>query len=149
MNAQPQANRQQRRAQAKASKGRIRKMNQSQYHAYQARARLWAKGCTATGRHIGDEFEGEWTFPAHVPNDKRESVAEYATHAPLRWHVTARCVCKADDGSQYIAEREAECGQVATPFELHDLRNELMQRCHDDVNVRHIWDEVYVMECLG
>lgn len=149
MNAQPHPNRHQRRAQAKASKGRIRKMNQSQYHAYQARARLWAKGCTATGRHIGDEFEGEWTFPAHVPNDKRQSVAEYATHAPLRWRCIARLVLRYDDGATETREADGELGQNAIISELQGLRNQLMDDLKRTANGRYIWDSYFVMECLG
>ena len=142
-------NRAQKRAQAGEIKRRKRIVSQRQYQHYQTNARRWCVGIRATGRHIGGEFEGEWTFPAHVPVSKQQDIATYATHAPLRWRVTAVCVCRADDGTQYVAEREAECGQASTPFELHDLREELMLQSHDDVNVRHIWDEFYRMECLG
>lgn len=144
-----QLNRQQRRALEKAQKGRARKMNQPAYHNYQARARMWAKGCTATGRHIGDEFEGEWTFKAHVPADKYQAIAEYATHAPLRWRCIARLVLKYDDGSMETREADGELGQNAIISELQDLRNQLMSDLERTANGRYVWDRYYVMECLG
>ena len=142
-------NRAQKRAQAGEIKRRKRIVSQRQYQHYQSNARRWCVGIRATGRHIGVEFEGEWSFPAHVPAYKYQDIATYATHAPLRWRVTAVCVCRADDGTQYVAEREAECGQVATPSELQELREALMSDCRAEVNARHIWDEFYRMECLG
>ncbi|MGP9633739.1 hypothetical protein ACT3R7_11800 [Halomonas sp. AOP43-A1-21] len=124
-------------------------MDQAQYHAYQKRARMWSKGQRLVGRHIGDEFEKKWEFVGPLTPSRKQSIKEYALHAPMRWNVTAYCVCKTDDGQRYVSERSATCGQAATPAELTDLRNELMQWARDDVNTRHIWDEYFLMECLG
>lgn len=148
MNSQPQLNRSQRRAREKSAKRTATRMDQRQYHAYQARARLWSKGAIATGRHIGGLFESEWEFPAHVPADKRESVAQYATYAPMRWRVIARLVLRYDDG-QETREADAECGQAQKIGELMELREQLMRELKASVNARYIWDSYYVMECLG
>lgn len=142
-------NRHQKRAQAATAKKRSHVMNQRQYHAYQSRARMWSKGCTATGRHIGEEFEGEWTFPAHVPNDKRQSVAEYATHAPMRWRIIARLVLRYDDGGMETREADAEIGQAQIVSELQEARNELMRDLESTANLRYVWDRTFTMECLG
>lgn len=142
-------NRQQRRAQKKGTRKRIQKMDQSQYHAYQARARMWSKGHKLVGRHIGGELEAEWHFTGFIKVSRKKAIADYATHAPMRWHITAFCVCHDDDGNRYTAEREAECGQVATPDELTDMRNQLMTWARNDVNPRHVWDEYFEMVCLG
>lgn len=142
-------NRHQKRAKAATDKKRASKLDQRQYHAYQARARLWSKGCTATGRHIGEEFEGEWSFPAHVPNDKRQSVAEYATHAPMRWRAIARLVLRYDDGSMETREADAEIGQAQIISELQEARNELMKDLERTANMRYVWDRVFILECLG
>ena len=143
-------NRQQRRQQ-EASVKRKRKFaaNPKAMAAYADRARLWAKGAVLTGRHIGGELEGDWTFAPTVPHDKRQAVAEYATHTPLRWHITTRCVCRTPFGDVYGAEAEADCGQAQHVSELHGLREELMEQCRAQVNARHIWDEVFVMRVLG
>lgn len=150
MQAEPHLNRAQRRAREKRTTDRrYAGMSRKQRDAYENRAKLWAKGAVATGRHIGDEFEGEWTFPAHVPNDKRESVAEYATHAPLRWRVIARLVLRYDDGAMEAREADGELGQNAIISELQGLRNQLMDDLKRTANGRYIWDEMFVMECLG
>ena len=143
-------NRQARRQQAAETKRR-RKLtaNGKALAAYADRARLWAKGATLTGRHIGGELEGDWTFAPTVPHDKRQAVAEYATHTPLRWHIVARCICRKPDGDYYIAEAKAECGQAQHVGELHGLREELIWQCRAQVNTRHVWDEVYFMRVLG
>lgn len=147
--SEPALNRHQRRAQKITAKKRADKMDQSRFHAYQSRARMWSKGHKLVGRHIGGEFEAEWHFTGFIKASRKQAITDYATRAPMRWHVTAYCVCKADDDSRYISERSAKCGQAATPGELMELRNELMQWARDDVNARHIWDEYFEMECLG
>ena len=143
-------NRAQKRQQAAEAKRR-RKLtaNGKALAAYADRARLWAKGATLTGRHIGGELEGDWTFAPTVPHDKRQAVAEYATHTPLRWHIVAKCICRTPLGEQYGAEVEAECGQAQHVGEMYALREELMQGCYEKVNVLHIWDEVFEMRVLG
>jgi hypothetical protein len=143
-------NRQQRRQQ-EASAKRKRKFaaNPKAMAAYADRARLWAKGAVLTGRHIGDELEGDWTFAPTVPHEKRGDVAMYATHTPLRWHIVAKCICRTPTNDRYTVEAEAECGQAQHISELHDLRKDLMRQCHDQINVLHIWDEIYVMRVLG
>lgn len=115
---------------------------------YAARARLWARGATLTGRQIGDALEGEWTFAPTVPHYKHRDVADYATHTPLRWHIVARCICRKPDGDDYVMESEAECGQAQKINELRGVRDELMTECHKKVNTKHIWDEVYIMRVL-
>lgn len=142
-------NRHQRRAQKKGTKQRVDKMSQAEFHAYQRRARMWSKGHKLVGRHVGGRFETDWTFVGFLTPGRKKAVAQYAAHAPMRWHITAHCVCKADDGQFYYSERDGACGQAAKPDELFELRNELMQMARDDVNTRHIWDEYFVMECLG
>ena len=143
-------NRAQKRQQAAEIKRR-RKLtaNGKALAAYADRARLWAKGATLTGRHIGGELEGDWAFAPTVPHDKRQAVAEYATHTPLRWHIVAKCICRTPLGEQYTFEAEAECGQTQHVSELHGLREELMEQCRAQVNARHVWDEVYFMRVLG
>lgn len=151
MNSQPQLqlNRKQRRAREKRTADRrYAGMSRKQRDAYEARAKMWAKGCVATGRHLGDHFEGDWTFPAHVPVDKRESVADYAAHAPMRWKVTAVLVLRYDDGTE-TRESEAECGQAQKVSELRELREQLMRELKAGANTRFVWDELYRMECLG
>jgi len=149
MQPEPQLNRAQRRAREKRTTDRrYAGMSRKQRDAYENRARLWAKGAVATGRHIGEEFEGEWTFPAHVPADKRASVADYATYAPMRWKITARLVLRYDDGTE-TRENEAECSQRQKVAELYELREQLMRELKATANTRFVWDEYYVMECLG
>ena len=149
MQPEPQLNRAQRRAREKRTADRrYAGMSRKQRDAYENRARLWAKGAVATGRHIDGKFEGEWTFPAHVPVDKRASVADYATYAPMRWRVTARLVLRYDDGTE-TRENEAECSQRQKVAELYELREQLMRELKATANTRFVWDEIYIMECLG
>ena len=149
MQPEPQLNRAQRRAREKRTADRrYAGMSRKQRDAYENRARLWAKGAVATGRHIDSKFEGEWTFPAYVPADKRASVADYATYAPMRWKITARLVLRYDDGTE-TRENEAECSQRQKVAELYELREQLMRELKATANTRFVWDEYYVMECLG
>lgn len=149
MQPEPQLNRAQRRAREKRTTDRrYAGMSRKQRDAYENRARLWARGAVATGRHIDSKFEGEWTFPAHVPADKRASVADYATYAPMRWRVTACLVLRYDDGTE-TRENEAECSQRQKVAELYELREQLMRELKATANTRFVWDEYYVMECLG
>lgn len=149
MQTEAQLNRAQRRAREKRTADRrYAGMSRKQRNAYEARAKLWAKGAVATGRHIDGKFEGEWTLPAHVPVDKRESVAQFATHAPMRWRVTARLVLRYDDGTE-TRESEALCGQRQKVAELYELREQLMRELKATANTRFVWDEYYVMACLG
>tara|TARA_Y100000401_G_scaffold100352_1_gene89171 strand:- start:495 stop:926 length:432 start_codon:yes stop_codon:yes gene_type:complete len=142
-------NRAQKRAQAGEIKRRKRIVSHRQYQHYQATARRWCIGIKATGRHIGGEFEGEWSFPAHVPAYKYQDIATYATHAPLRWRIIARLVLRYDDGSMETREAEAEVGQQMLISELQEARNELMKDLERTANGRYVWDKFYVMECLG
>jgi hypothetical protein len=149
MQPEPQLNRSQRRAREKrAADRRYAGMSRKQRDAYENRARLWAKGAVATGRHIDGKFEREWTFPAHVPADKRASVADYATYAPMRWRVTACLVLRYDDGTE-TRENEAECSQRQKVAELYELREQLMRELKATANTRFVWDEYFEMECLG
>ncbi len=149
MQTEAQLNRAQRRAREKrGADRRYAGMSRKQRDAYEARARLWAKGTVATGRHIGEEFEGEWAFPVHVPDDKRASVADYATHAPMRWRVTARLVLRYDDGTE-TRENEAECSQRQNVGELYELREQLMRELKATANTRFVWDEYFILECMG
>lgn len=125
------------------------RMSQAQKNAYRNRATLWARGTTATGRHIGDTFEGDFSFAAHVPKEKHQDVAQYASYAPLRWHITARCVCNGSNGSRYESAVEAECGQAQTLHSLQELRDELMRQARQGVNANHVVDELFEMQVLG
>lgn len=107
------------------------------------------QGATRHGRHIGGEFEGEWTFPAHVPVSKQQDIATYATHAPLRWRVIARLVLRYDDGSIETREANAEVGQAQIISELQEAREALMRDLERTANGRYVWDKLYTMECLG
>lgn len=142
-------NRHQKRAQAAELKRRQRIAKQTKYQHYQNNARRWCVGMRATGRHIGEEFEGEWTFPAHVPPRKHQDVAMYATHAPMRWRIIARLVLRYDDGSMETREADAEIGQAQIISELQEARNELMRDLEKTANLRYVWDRYYLMECLG
>ena len=142
-------NRAQKRAQAGEIKRRKRIVSQRQYQHYQTNARRWCVGIRATGRHIGGEFEGEWSFPAHVPVSKQQDIATYATHAPLRWRVIARLVLRYDDGSQETREADAEVGQQMIISELQEAREALMAALERTANGRYVWDRYYQMECLG
>ena len=142
-------NRAQKRAQAGEIKRRKRIASQAKYQRYQTNARRWCVGIKATGRHIGEEFEGEWTFPAHVPQRKHHDVAMYATHAPMRWRIIARLVLRYDDGSMETREADAEVGQAQIISELQEARNELMKDLERTANLRYVWDKTYTMECLG
>ena len=142
-------NRAQKRAQAGEIKRRKRIVSQKQYQHYQTNARRWCVGIRATGRHIGGEFEGEWSFPAHVPVSKQQDIATYATHAPLRWRVIARLVLRYDDGSMETREADAEVGQAQIISELQEARNEMMKDLERTANLRYVWDKLFLMECLG
>ena len=149
MQPEPQLNRAQRRAREKRTADRrYAGMSRKQRNAYENRARLWAKGAVANGRHIDSQFEGEWIFPAHVPADKRASVADYATHAPMGWGVTVGLGLRYDDGTE-TREKEAECSQRQKVAELYELREQLMRELKATANTRFVWDEIYIMECLG
>ena len=139
----------QKRAQAGEIKRRKRLVSQKQYQHYKTNARRWCVGLRATGRHIGSEFEGEWSFPAHVPVSKQQDIATYATHAPLRWRIIARLVLRYDDGSQETRESDAEVGQQMLISELQEAREELMADLERTANGRYVWDKTYTMECLG
>ena len=142
-------NRAQKRAQAGEIKRRKRLVSQRQYQRYQTNARRWCKGIRAEGRHVGSEFEGEWSFPAHVPAYKYQDIATYATNAPLRWRIIARLVLRYDDGSQETREAEAEIGQQMIISELQEAREALMADLERTANGRYVWDRYYIMECLG
>jgi|GEM_PF-6201366 len=149
MQPEPQLNRAQRRAREKrAADRRYAGMSRKQRDAYEARAKLWAKGAMATGRHIDGKFEGEWAFPVHVPADKRASVAQFAAHAPMRWRVTACLVLRYDDGTE-TRESEAVCGQRQKVAELYELREQLMRELKATANTRFVWDEYFILECMG
>lgn len=132
----------------RADKRRDR-MTQAQRNAYRNRATLWAKGASVTGRHVDGTFEGDFSFAAHIPRRKHQDVATFATYAPLRWHITARCVCDGTNGQRYESVVEGECGQVQTLHNLQDLRDELMRQARQSVNTKHIVDETFDMEVLG
>jgi len=149
MTEQPVLNRAQKRAQAGEIKRRKRLVSQRQYQHYQTNARRWCVGIRATGRHICGEFEGEWTFPAHVPTYKCHDIAQYATHAPLRWRIIARLVLRYDDGSMETREADAEVGQAQIISELQEAREALMRDLERTANGRYVWDKTYTMECLG
>lgn len=83
-----------------------------------------------------------------MPKAKHEDIAAFATHAPLRWHVTAVLVLKYDDGSQDIRENEAECGQLAKVHELTGLRDRLMGELKAKANTRFAWDEYFVLRVM-
>lgn len=142
-------NRAQKRQQGAIEKRR-RKLgaNRKAYDAYRERAELWARGAVLTLRHLGDELDGDWEFGAHVPRVKHEDIAAFATHAPLRWHVTAVLVLKYHDGSHDIRENEAECGQLAKVHELTDLRDRLMSELKARANTRFAWDEYFVLRVM-
>ncbi|MAX53492.1 MAG: hypothetical protein CMH22_16065 [Methylophaga sp.] len=142
-------NRAQKRAQAGEIKRRKRLVSQKQYQHYQTNARRWCVGIKATGRHIGGEFEGEWSFPAHIPQRKQQDIATYATHAPLRWRIIARLVLRYDDGSMETREADAEVGQAQIISELQEAREALMRDLERTANGRYVWDKLYLMECLG
>ena len=146
---QPQLNRKQRKIEEKMKADkRYHKMTPKQKKLYSDRARMWSKGCVVTGRHIGGEFETEWAFPAVLPKPKHAAVMDYATHAPMRWKITACVVLRYEKGDErrFI---EAECSQVQKIAELHDLREQLMRDLKATVNSRYVWDEYFKMECLG
>ncbi len=142
-------NRAQKRAQDAEMKRRKRLVSQKQYQHYQTNARRWCVGLRATGRHIGGEFEGEWSFPAHVPASKQHDIALYATHAPLRWRIIARLVLRYDDGSMETREADAEVGQAQIISELQEAREALMADLERTANGRYVWDRLFLMECLG
>lgn len=142
-------NRAQKRAQAGEIKRRKRLVSQKQYQHYQTNARRWCVGIKATGRHVGGEFEGEWSFPAHVPAYKYHDIAQYATRAPLRWRIIARLVLRYDDGSMESREADAEIGQQMLISELQEARDALMADLERTANGRYVWDKLYLMECLG
>lgn len=142
-------NRAQKRAQAGEIKRRKRLVSKKQYQHYQTNARRWCVGLRATGRHIGGEFEGEWTFPAHVPVSKQQDIATYAPHAPMRWRIVARLVLRYDDGSHETREAEAEVGQQMIISELQEARDAIMANLERTANGRYVWDRLFLMECLG
>lgn len=131
----------------KKSKSRIL-ADKRRYSRYRRRAELWARGATLTLRHLGgDEYDGDWTFSAVTPHGKREDIAAFATHAPLRWHITAVAVYRNNRGEEYRHDVEAECGQAQTVDQLRGLRDELMRQCRQG-NPKHDWDEFFTMRVL-
>lgn len=131
----------------KKSKSRIL-ADRKRYDRYRRRAELWARGATLTLRHLGnDEYDGDWTFSAVTPRGKHEDIAAFATHAPLRWHITAVVVYRTPAGDEYRHDVEAECGQAQTVDQLRGLRDELMRQARKG-NSNHAWDEYFLMRVL-
>jgi len=142
-------NRLQKRQQAALEKRKRRISTNGQAIAhYRDTATLWARGAVLTGRHIDGVLDGEWTFAPHVPAHKYQAVAEYATHAPFRWHITAHVMFQPPMGDRYTVTAEAECGQTQLITELHGLREALLTDARKGGNTKHGGDEWFEMKII-
>lgn len=89
------------------------------------------------------EFYGRCQFPFFVHPSAHQGLHDYAMGHPFRWHVTAYCICRAEDGTRYVDEASGTASQAALAGDLVELRRELMREASNGVNPNHIVDQVF------
>lgn len=120
------------------------KGNRKRYASYADRTRRLLSGTDLVIRD-GTEENLIIRFAASVPPGKRNSLADYMTSTPNRWHITARVAVRHADGERYHEEVEAETGQALVLWETTEIRDELMRQATASVNPKYVEDRTFIM----
>ncbi|MDC8803886.1 hypothetical protein PRZ61_10610 [Halomonas pacifica] len=144
----PAPNRAQRRAQ-KHSRAHFK--SPAERRQYRSRCRTLARQLVIHGKRLSgtdDDFEGGIRRPLTMSENDAMLAYNWAINTPNRWWCRAWALFRADDGTEYIEEREHEVDQQVLANELSAERRGLMQQARDGGNPRHLVAEGYEVGIL-
>lgn len=102
-------------------------------------------------RHIDSDDDFIGGIKRRAPMSEGDMVRAYnwATQTPNLWVFIARVYCRADDGTDYVEEVEAETRQGALVNSLSEWRMGLLAEAKAGVNPKHIVAEGFEYRLAG